>query len=240
MSSKKIVLAFSGGLDTSFCVPWLVEQGYEVTTLFVDTGGVSDSERDYIARRSAELGAADHVVEDGSSEVWQDVVVPLLRGGRWRELPDCWEPLAADGFYAFNDAHAMMAFVATGRDTAAEALLAAQQRAIKGTTGNAGMTWEVGYPLCSALRAFGREDYGTCISLLRPIRSRLNRFGGSHAQRDVFDLTLMEAAKRDGHYSLLRQLANERVELKPSSPLNRRYRQDAARWAAQAVGVAGI
>jgi tetratricopeptide (TPR) repeat protein len=177
---------------------------------------------------------------DASALLWRLHLRGIDCGGRWQELADCWEPLAADGFYAFNDAHAMMAFVATGRDTAGDALLAAQQQAMKGTTGNAGMTWEVGYPLCSALRAFGRGDYGTCISLLRPIRSRLNRFGGSHAQRDVFDLTLMEAARRDGHYSLLRQLANERVELKPSSPLNRRYRQDAARWAAQAVGVAGI
>ena len=38
---KKIVLAFSGGLDTSFCIPYLIEQGYEVHTLFVNTGGIS-------------------------------------------------------------------------------------------------------------------------------------------------------------------------------------------------------
>jgi argininosuccinate synthase len=36
---KKIVLAFSGGLDTSFCVPYLIEKGYEVHTIFVNTGG---------------------------------------------------------------------------------------------------------------------------------------------------------------------------------------------------------
>ena len=44
MSDKNIVLAFSGGLDTSFCVPWLKEQGYQVITAFVDTGGVSAEE----------------------------------------------------------------------------------------------------------------------------------------------------------------------------------------------------
>ena len=38
---KKIVLAFSGGLDTSFCVPYLIEQGFEVHTIFVNTGGTS-------------------------------------------------------------------------------------------------------------------------------------------------------------------------------------------------------
>ena len=40
MDNKLAVLAFSGGLDTSFCVPWLQEQGYDVVTVTVDTGGV--------------------------------------------------------------------------------------------------------------------------------------------------------------------------------------------------------
>ena len=39
--SKKVVLAFSGGLDTSFCVPYLKEKGYEVHTVMVNTGGFS-------------------------------------------------------------------------------------------------------------------------------------------------------------------------------------------------------
>jgi argininosuccinate synthase len=80
---SQIVLAFSGGLDTSFCVPWLIEQGYEVTTLFVDTGGVDDAERDYIAERSKALGASEHVVENAAYAVWDEVVVPLVRGGQW-------------------------------------------------------------------------------------------------------------------------------------------------------------
>ena len=64
MSNKQVVLAFSGGLDTSFCVPWLTEQGYRVTTLFVDTGGVTAKERAYIAARANELGAFRHEVAD--------------------------------------------------------------------------------------------------------------------------------------------------------------------------------
>jgi tetratricopeptide (TPR) repeat protein len=177
---------------------------------------------------------------DASALLWRLTLRGVDVGSRWHELADAWEPLAADGFYAFNDAHAMMAFVADGRHRAAEALLAAQQQTMAGSSGNARMTWEVGYPLCAALRAFGRDDYATCISLLRPLRSRLHRFGGSHAQRDVFDLTLLEAARRDGHHALVRALANERIERKPDSPLNRRYRQQAARWAAQTGGAAAI
>ncbi|MGF1593904.1 MAG: tetratricopeptide repeat protein [Kiloniellaceae bacterium] len=177
---------------------------------------------------------------DASALLWRLHLRGVDVGERWRELADSWEPLASDGFHAFNDAHAMMAFVADGRDKAADALLGAQQHAMRGGNGNARMTWEVGYPLCAGLRAFGRGDYATCISLLRPLRNRLHRFGGSHAQRDVFDLTLIEAARRDGHYALLRGLANERIALKPDSPLNRRYRQLAARYSAEATGIAAL
>ncbi len=83
MTNKNIVLAFSGGLDTSFCVPWLVEQGYDVTTLFVDTGGVDEAERSYIAERAQALGAREHRVVDGADPVWEEVVIPLLWAGQW-------------------------------------------------------------------------------------------------------------------------------------------------------------
>jgi len=56
--SRDIVLAFSGGLDTSFCVPYLKEQGWNVHTVFADTGGVDAEERAFIEARAAELGVA--------------------------------------------------------------------------------------------------------------------------------------------------------------------------------------
>jgi argininosuccinate synthase len=76
-----VVLAFSGGLDTSFCVPYLREKGHEVVTLFVDTGGVDAEEREYIEARALELGAKEHVTVDGSAKVWESIVVPLVMGG---------------------------------------------------------------------------------------------------------------------------------------------------------------
>lgn len=76
-----VVLAFSGGLDTSFCIPYLREKGHEVVTLFVDTGGVDAEERAYIEARARELGAKEHLTVDGAASVWKDVVVPLVQGG---------------------------------------------------------------------------------------------------------------------------------------------------------------
>ncbi|OGQ20098.1 MAG: argininosuccinate synthase [Deltaproteobacteria bacterium RBG_16_71_12] len=85
--SDKVVLAFSGGLDTSFCVPWLKEQGYDVVTVFVDTGATTAAERESIRARARSLGAVEHVTEDASQAVWDSVVVPLVKGGQlWGDV----------------------------------------------------------------------------------------------------------------------------------------------------------
>lgn len=75
---EKIVLAFSGGLDTSYCVLDLVQKGFEVHTAFIDTGGVDDSERDYIRNRAIDLGASKHYEIDVGQEIWDEFVVPLV------------------------------------------------------------------------------------------------------------------------------------------------------------------
>ncbi len=76
-----IVLAFSGGLDTSFCVPWLRERGYAVHTVFADTGGVDAAERAFIEQRAQELGAASHVTIDGGPAIWDSFVKPFVWAG---------------------------------------------------------------------------------------------------------------------------------------------------------------
>ncbi len=81
MSKKQVVLAFSGGLDTSFCVPYLVEKGYEVITLLVDTGGFDEAEVRYIEERAKKLGAHEHLTVPGGGPIWQEVVIPLVQGG---------------------------------------------------------------------------------------------------------------------------------------------------------------
>ena len=82
MSKKQTVLAFSGGLDTSFCVPYLIEKGYEVITLLVDTGGFDAAEVRYIEERALALGAKEHLTVSGGKPIWDQVVVPLVIGGQ--------------------------------------------------------------------------------------------------------------------------------------------------------------
>jgi len=77
----KVVLAFSGGLDTSFCVPWLRErEGAEVVTVTVDTGGSTRAEMDAVAERARALGAAEHREVDAKRAVWDRWISVLVRG----------------------------------------------------------------------------------------------------------------------------------------------------------------
>jgi hypothetical protein len=68
--------------------------------------------------------------------------------------------------------------------------------------------------------SFATGDYAEVVKRLLPIRAIASRFGGSHAQRDLIHLTLVEAALRAGQGKLARALVAERTQLKPSSPFN--------------------
>ncbi len=76
----KTLLAFSGGLDTSFCVLWLREQGREVHTVTVNTGGFSPAELARIEKLASDLGAASHVTIDAREELFRDYLRHLLAG----------------------------------------------------------------------------------------------------------------------------------------------------------------
>jgi len=76
--TKKIVLAFSGGLDTSYCVLDLVQQGFEVHTAFIDTGGIDDQGRAAIRARAESLGTTRHHEINVAQEIWDEFVTPLV------------------------------------------------------------------------------------------------------------------------------------------------------------------
>ena len=78
---EKVVLAFSGGLDTSFCVKYLAEDlGYEVYTAIANTGGFSDEELKNIEKRAYELGAKKHVTIDVTQEYYEKSIKYMVFG----------------------------------------------------------------------------------------------------------------------------------------------------------------
>ncbi|MCE9520963.1 MAG: tetratricopeptide repeat protein [Alphaproteobacteria bacterium] len=165
---------------------------------------------------------------DGSALLWRLQLLGHDVGERWNDLADKWETRLDDGYYVFNDANAMMALVGTQRTDAQKRLIASVKRRASGQGTNAMMCREVGVPACEGLAAFGRGDYALSIEFLSPVRAKANRFGGSHAQRDMFSWTLTEAAIRLGDRALADAFVAERLSWKPESPVNRA-------WAARAA-----
>ncbi|MHB8620449.1 MAG: tetratricopeptide repeat protein [Chloroflexota bacterium] len=161
---------------------------------------------------------------DAASLLWRFYLEDIEQTDRWNTLARAWQPRVETAHYAFNDMHAVMAYVGSGQLDRAEQLIAARERWIgeshPGVT-NQEMTARVGLPVCRALLAFGRGRYGETVDLLYPIRYRINEVGGSHAQRDAVYKTLLEAALRGGRDVVARTLVSERISLRPDSPYNR-------------------
>lgn len=159
---------------------------------------------------------------DATALLWRMHLQGISGGKRWDELAATYENSGEAGFYVFNDMHAMMAYVATGNDKAVDALLATVEKSAagNGAGANARMVRDVGLPVVRAIAAFGRKKYADAINDLLPIRYKAHAFGGSHAQRDILNRTLIEAAIRAGDRALAKALINERTSLKPHCPFS--------------------
>jgi len=158
---------------------------------------------------------------DASALLWRLHLRGIDVGQRWATVADGWLPIATAGNYAFNDVHAMLAFVGAQRPDAVVAVLETQQRVMQGSNDNDAFTREVGHPLALAIKAFGQARYDETVRLIRQVREIAHRFGGSHAQRDLLDLTLIEAALRAGQRPLAMALCAERLTIRGHSPLTR-------------------
>jgi hypothetical protein len=117
-------------------------------------------------------------------------------GARWPELASAWAQRADDGFCTFSDVHAMLALVGARDWVQANRLERELLRRRPFATRHGETTRLIGLPACRALLAFGRGRYARAIELLSTLPALAHRIGGSHAQRDVLHLTLLEAVQR--------------------------------------------
>ena len=165
---------------------------------------------------------------DASALLWRISLSGHEVGERWTELADAWDAHADGRLYPFNDAHAVMAYLGAGRESAVARVTAAQQDAAAGDGDVANWIRQVGRPLIKGFTAFAHGQYGAAVEALHPVRFVAQQFGGSHAQRDVIDWTLTEAAIRSGMREVAQALSHERLALKPHSPVNRDFVRRAA------------
>jgi len=159
---------------------------------------------------------------DASALLWRLHLSGHDVGDRWSELAKTWDSHADGRTYPFNDWHAVMAYLGADRYADVERIIGACR-----TGGSESEVAEWGQrtavPLVEGFAAFWRGDYETAADRLHGARFIANAFGGSHAQRDIIDWTLAEAAIRGGLTSLGEALASERLALKPHSPVNRSF-----------------
>ncbi len=169
-------------------------------------------------------GSANVAMEmlDAAALLWRLLLEGDDQTERWQVLARGWDEKTAEPYYSFNDMHAVMSYVGAGRLADAEGLVQARARYVAEATDesvtNLRMTREVGLPVSRALVAFGEGRYESVVDELLPIRSVVNRFGGSHAQRDAVQRTLLEAALRCGRHDVARGLLSERLGINPCSP----------------------
>ena len=189
---------------------------------------------------------------DASALLWRLHLMQIDVGDRWNALADKWTALVEhSGYYCFNDFHALMAFVVAGRVAEKKKVMRLLEQTAEGGNYSALMAREVGLPVAKALLAFNAEKYAESTEFLSSVRFTANRFGGSHAQRDLISQTLIESAIRAGQFQYARALLSERAERKDSAPLTwqntarvldelkLRDQAEAARERANAVALGG-
>jgi hypothetical protein len=125
-----------------------------------------------------------------------------------------------------------MAELRSGQEALAERRLDAMHQTAAGDDEAAPLYRHVGIPLVEALMAFHRGAYDQAVALLQPVRFELSGIGGSHAQRDIVDWTLTEAAVRAGQRDVALAMAYERLGSRPRSAVNRDFLRRSERIAA--------
>ncbi|MFN4023331.1 MAG: tetratricopeptide repeat protein [Hyphomonas sp.] len=220
-----------GDLDAG--IPWLADSAdqwspesgfayhnwWHLALLYLDAGNIPEVLRLY-DRNIRPDPNSQVILEaiDASALLWRLSLEGVDVGGRFSSVASAWERAAEDGFYAFNDLHALMAFIGAGREDLAARTLKSVRRAASGDGDNAYMSRAVGLPLAEGFIAFGAGRYAEAAEKILSVRGIAQRFGGSHAQRDVLTLTALHAAILAGMKSTAEALAHERVQHKPLSP----------------------
>jgi len=167
-----------------------------------------------------------------SALLWRLDMLGVDVGARWLDLAARWEGHADGRCLLFADMHAAMAELRSGREALTERRLGWMRDTAASDVEAAALYRDVGLPLIEGLMAFHRGQHGQAVELLGSVRFDLWQIGGSHAQRDIVDWTLTEAALRAGQRDVALALAYERLGSRPRSAVNRDFLRRAERIAA--------
>jgi tetratricopeptide (TPR) repeat protein len=208
---------FWGAADNSF----KVHNWWHRALFHLDLGQHEEALAIYDGPVREARSAVAYDMIDASAMLWRLQLLGVDVGGRWQELAQAWDALADGRSYAFNDWHAVMAWLGAGRERDVERLAKDWRDMGAASTENDRWAVEIGLPLVEGFNAFWRRDYATAVDRLHKVRRFACAFGGSNAQRDIIDWTLTESAIRGGDFALSQALVQERLALKPHSVTGR-------------------
>lgn len=156
-----------------------------------------------------------NIISDCASFLWRvDAYGQTAPRPLWTELADYAGTVFPNGGFAFVDVHMAMIAAANGDTAGLEKRVETVSQRLASGSFPAG---PVVPAICRALPAFAQGDYSRCVALLEPVAGDVVRIGGSHAQREVIEDTLIQAWLRSGEIAKARALLDARLHRRPSS-----------------------
>jgi tetratricopeptide (TPR) repeat protein len=184
-------------------------------------------EKQILPRASTSGAMLDYV--DAAALLYRLELEEVKVGDRWKVLSEIAVAHKDDHTLMFNDAHFLMSMLGSKDvEIVLDFMASLKEFSQKGTGDQQLIAAEVGETLMEAMVAFDKKDYATATDLLAYVKYKIVKIGGSDAQRDIFNILLLNAAIKSNnphHLELARSLVNERKARKPNSPLTDRIAQ---------------
>ena len=211
---------------------WLsIHNGWHLALFMIDLGRGAEVPARYdsfVQPRLKENFILDLI--DAASLLWRLELAGIDVGNRWREVFAVAAARIGEHVLAFNDLHVALGLVGAKDAAATQRLLDSIDRYLaKGQGDNCSVTSDVGRSLVAGVAAFGAADYRRTVELLLPLRHQVIRIGGSHAQREVVDETLIAAAVRSEDWQLAQSLLTEKIAHYPGARSRHLYESLRAR-----------
>jgi tetratricopeptide (TPR) repeat protein len=182
--------------------------GWHLALYLIEQGRFDEALADYDRFAAPKLNddaTLDRV--DAAALLWRLELAGVDVGARWGPVARQWMAHVDDHLLAFNDLHlALAAARSPDADDSARLRRSLDDYARFGSGDNHEINAAVGRRLIDGAIAFAGGDYAAAIDAILPVRKQTIRIGGSHAQRDIVDLTLIAAAERAGRTGLQRSL----------------------------------
>jgi tetratricopeptide (TPR) repeat protein len=194
--------------------------GWHLALFLIELGRFDEVLSDY-DRLSAPKLAGDATLDrvDAAALLWRLELQGVDVGDRWAPVARQWMAHVDDHVLAFNDLHCAFAAARSpdaGHVNRLRRSLDDYERL--GAGDNRRVTAEVGRRIIDGVLAFAEGAHARAVEAILPVRHEAIRIGGSHAQRDVVNQTLIAAAERSGQWRLAHALLAERAAVRPTPP----------------------